>query len=281
MKTRSHAPRIVLIGTAGASRAAGRDLSALGVGRIVVLGSTPGEAAETAAFIGDPAVGGADLSDASGADLVILAGSGEAVTSGPPARVGELLRVCPEAIVIVCGPKANARAAAFIGASRFPPSRVMAASGVAAQEAIAADLARRLAVAPSQISVLVAGGDEPDLIVLGRYSTVAGIPVRAFPQTDAGREGNRHASAIPAPAEMAARASRAVARIAAAVLQDRREVLCCGVQLDGILGLPRCHATFPSVIGRGGVREIFQVSLTVEERSAIQKAAQTGTGRTT
>lgn len=280
MKHRRPVPLIAVLGTAAAVRALGRDLPRLRDGRIVVVGAAPGEASETAHILGGRAIGGADLDAASGADLVLLAGGLDGASAAPPPQAAHLLRLCPEAIVIVCGPRANARAAAFVHASRFPASRVLATGGVAAAEALAREAARRLDVEACQVSVLMVGGDAPDLRALPRYAAVAGIPVRELGGPAAG-EAAAILEAARAVSAASGRESRAALRLAAAVLRNRGQVFSCGAWVEGAHALPACFATVPVVVDRRGVREIFPVRLTLEEKSFLQRAAQTGAGRTT
>jgi len=268
------------MGPAAAVRALGRDLPRLRDARIVVVGASPGEAAETAGILGGRARGGDGPSSAEGADLVVLAGGLDPASAGPPPEAAHLLRLCPEAIVVVCGPKANARAAAFIAVSRIPPSRVLATGGVAAAEALAREAARKLGVDACQVNVLMVGGDAPELRALPRYAAVAGIPLRELQAGDSAA-GASILDAARAISGAAGRESRAALRLVSAVLRDRAQVFSCGVHVEGAHGLPPCFATVPVVVDRGGVREIFSVRLTLEEKAFLQKAAQTGSGRTT
>jgi malate dehydrogenase len=183
-------------------------------------------------------------------------------------------------VVVIAAERSLPRARAFLNASRLPPRQVLAVGGLARRQARAVSLALRLGVSVSQVSLLLVGGeDEPDLVELRRYTVAAGIPVEALeralkPEPEERDRWSRPAAPNAPPAARGLDATaRAAALIADAVLRDRRRVLCCGVFAEATHGLPTIFATLPAIIGRHGCEDIFPASLTLEERSFLQRVA--------
>ncbi len=276
MPERRKAPRITLIGSPPDAAQLAREVATFGIGRLVIIGRTPGEGAELAAGTAGAALPGRDLADVEGSDVVLL--SGFSPGSGP--ALGEIAvriaRAAPEAIVIISSCRSTASARAFLRASRLPPRQVIAAGGLAGERAWIAAAATRLGLDRTQIRALVIGDEAPALRLLPRYAVLSGIPLRSLP---AGRSDG--APELPAISEIApveswaaaAGRAEAAALIADAVLRDRRRILSCGVHVEGAHGLPTCFVTHPAVVGARGVEEIFPVSLTLEERSFLQRIA--------
>jgi len=267
------APRIALAGGAVTARAIAREIVGLDAGRVVLIGGSPGEGEELAAAAGGGAVAGKDLGATKGCSLVVLAGEGPGAgtADGTAACVA---RYAPEAVVLIAAERSLPRARDFLNASRLPSRQVLAIGGLARVQARAANLASRFGLNDSQVSLLVAGGeDEKELLELRRYTVAAGIPLALL--TDALKAGcvnGDRSIRPPSPGGEVSLAS-AAALIADAVLRDRRRVLCCGVFAEAARGLPALFATLPAIIGRHGCEEIFPAPLTLEERSFLQRAA--------
>lgn len=132
-------------------------------------------------------------------------------------------------------------------------------------------VAARLGVSRSQVCVPVIGGDAPGASrVLDRYVTVAGIPARELGEPPAGGS----AATGPVPAGETALVS-AVAVLARAVIEDRREVLSCACWVQDALGIPGGFVCAPVRIGARGAEEPLALRLTLEERAFLQRHAVT------
>lgn len=276
MRETGSTPRLTVIGSPPDAAQVAREVGTFGIGRLVIIGRTPGEGAELAAGTAGAAQPGRDLVDVEGSDVVIL--SGYSPGSGPALEeiAARIARGAPEAVVIVACCRSTAAARAFLRASRLPPRQVIAAGGLAGERAWVAAAATRLGLDRTQISALVIGDEAPALRLLPRYAVLSGIPLRTLPAAASGAAPELPAISEIAPVESWAAATgraEAAALIADAVLRDRRRILSCGVHVEGAYGLPTCFVTHPAVIGARGVEEIFPVSLTLEERSFLQQIA--------
>jgi malate dehydrogenase len=59
------------------------------------------------------------------------------------------------------------------------------------------------------------------------------------------------------------------------ILLDKRRVLPCSVYLQGEYGIDSLFVGVPVKLGREGVRQIIELSLTAEESAALKKSAAT------
>jgi malate dehydrogenase len=118
------------------------------------------------------------------------------------------------------------------------------------------------------------------MVPLPRYSTCAGIPVTeliAKDKLDAiiQRTANGGAeivgllktgSAFYAP-------SLGAVEMAEAILKDKKKILPCAVFLEGEYGVNNLFVGVPVKLGKNGVEQIIEISLTNDERAALQKSA--------
>jgi malate dehydrogenase len=136
-----------------------------------------------------------------------------------------------------------------------------------------------LNVSIDNIHAFVLGGHGDTMVPLPRYSTVAGIPItellpketidRLVQRTrDGGAEIVKllNTSAWYAP-------SAAIVEMVDAILNDRKKILPCAVFLEGEYGVSGLYVGVPVKLGSGGIEQIIEITLTLEERSALQKSA--------
>jgi malate dehydrogenase len=119
------------------------------------------------------------------------------------------------------------------------------------------------------------------MVPLPRYSTVAGIPITELLPRERleaivrrTRDGGieivnyyKTGSAYYAP-------SAAVAEMVEAVLRDKKKILPCAAYLQGEYGLRDVYLGVPVKLGRGGVEQIVEITLTPEEKEALERSAQ-------
>ena len=58
-----------------------------------------------------------------------------------------------------------------------------------------------------------------------------------------------------------------------AILKDKKKILPCAVYLDGEYGIKGLCVGVPVKLGRGGVEQIIEITLTPEEQAAFDKSA--------
>jgi malate dehydrogenase len=58
-----------------------------------------------------------------------------------------------------------------------------------------------------------------------------------------------------------------------AILNDRKKILPCAVFLEGEYGVSGLYVGVPVKLGSAGIEQIVEITLTLEERAALQKSA--------
>jgi len=165
-------------------------------------------------------------------------------------------------------------------ASGFDRKRVIGMAGVLDAARFKSFIARELDISVENIQTLVLGGHGDTMVPLPRFTTVAGIPLTHLipPEKlekliERTRQGGaeivsllKSGSAYYAPASSAA-------RMAEAILNDRREIMPCSVLLEGEYGINGLFIGVPVKLGAGGVREIIELKLDQEEKAALDNSA--------
>ncbi len=191
----------------------------------------------------------------------------------------QIVRYSPSCIIIVVSNPLDAMAQAAYRASGLPRERVIGMAGVLDSARFRTFIGMELNVSVENIHAFVLGGHGDTMVPLPRYSTVAGIPItellpketigRLVQRTrDGGAEivGYLKTSAWYAP-------SAAIVEMVDAILNDRKKILPCCVYLQGEYGISNLFVGVPVKLGEKGLEQIIQITLTLEERSALQRSA--------
>ncbi len=59
-----------------------------------------------------------------------------------------------------------------------------------------------------------------------------------------------------------------------AILKDKKMVLPCSAYLEGEYGLKDIFFGVPVTLGRGGVEKVWEITLTLQERTMLNKSAE-------
>jgi malate dehydrogenase len=118
------------------------------------------------------------------------------------------------------------------------------------------------------------------MVPLPRFSTVAGIPITelmARDRIDALVERTRNGGAeivalLKTGSAYYAPASAAV-EMAESILKDKKKILPCAAYLQGEYGQQDLFIGVPVKLGAKGVEDIIEITLTDEEKKALQKSA--------
>jgi malate dehydrogenase len=194
---------------------------------------------------------------------------------------GAIREFAPGAIVIVVTNPLDAMAQAVFRATGFPRARILGMAGVLDSARFRSFIASELRVSVSDVTAFVLGGHGDTMVPLARYSTVAGVPLPELLPAEtiaalADRTANGGAeivnllqsgSAFYAP-------SASVLAMVDSIILDQRRVLPCSVYLDGEYGYRDVFMGVPVKVGAGGVEEIVQIDLTEEEKSALDRSAE-------
>jgi malate dehydrogenase len=164
--------------------------------------------------------------------------------------------------------------------SGFPPERVIGMAGILDSARFRTFIARELDVSVENVTAFVLGGHGDTMVPLPRYSTVAGIPITdLLPperiQALVKRTANggaeivgllKSGSAYYAP-------GAATVEMLEAILKDKKKILPCAAYLSGQYGVKGLYVGVPVKLGRAGVLEVIEITLSAEENAAFQKSA--------
>jgi malate dehydrogenase len=195
--------------------------------------------------------------------------------------VRELVRYSPETILLIVTNPLDAMCEVARRVSGFPRERVFGMAGVLDSARMRYFIAAELRVSVEDVDAFVLGGHGDTMVPLPRYATVNGIPLpqllpaeRIEAINERTRKGGaeivdyyKQGSAYYAP-------SAAVLDMVAAILHDKKKILPCAVFLEGEYGYDDLFLGVPAKLGRGGVEEVVQLSLTTEEKGALARSAE-------
>jgi malate dehydrogenase len=192
----------------------------------------------------------------------------------------QVAALSPDAILIIVSNPLDAMCHVAHEVSGFPKERVIGMAGVLDSARFRAFISMELNVSVENTHAFVLGGHGDTMVPLPRYSTVAGIPItellsedRIDALVDRTRNGGaeivgllKTGSAYYAPAS-------AAVEMAESILKDKKKILPCAVFLQGEYCLKDLFIGVPVKLGAGGVEEIIEITLTADEKSALQNSA--------
>jgi malate dehydrogenase len=191
----------------------------------------------------------------------------------------QVVKNSPNSIIIVVSNPLDAMVQTAFRVSKFPKQRVIGMAGVLDSARFRSFIGMELNVSVENIHAFVLGGHGDTMVPLPRYSTVSGIPItellpketidRLVQRTrDGGAEIVTYlkTSAWYAPAS-------AIVDMVDAILKDRKKILPCAAYLEGEYGINGLYAGVPVKLGERGIEQVIEISLTLEERAALQKSA--------
>ncbi len=230
--------------------------------------------------------------DSAGSDIVII-------TAGIPRKPGmsrddlistnagivksvtqEVASRSPEAILIIVSNPLDAMCHVAFDTCGFPKERVIGMAGVLDSARFRAFISMELNVSVENTHAFVLGGHGDTMVPLPRYSTVAGIPITellAQDRIDALVERTRNGGAeivslLKTGSAYYAPASAAV-EMAESILKDKKKILPCAAYLQGEYGCQDLFIGVPVKLGAKGVEDIIEITLTDQEKQALQKSA--------
>ncbi|MFY9801541.1 MAG: malate dehydrogenase [Candidatus Acidiferrales bacterium] len=194
--------------------------------------------------------------------------------------VEAVVKLSPNAILIIVTNPLDAMAQAAFKISKLPKGRVIGMAGVLDSARMSTFVARELGVSVENVHSFVLGGHGDDMVPLTRYSTVAGIPLPELISAEKleaivtrTRKGGaeivnllKTGSAYYAP-------SAAVVEMVEAILQDKKKILPCAAYLEGEYGISGLFVGVPVKLGAKGIEQIIEIKLQPEEKAALDKSA--------
>jgi malate dehydrogenase len=188
--------------------------------------------------------------------------------------------VSPEAIIIVVTNPLDAMCHVAMQASGFPRERVIGMAGVLDSARFRYFIAAELDISVRDVRAFVLGGHGDTMVPLPRYSTVGGVPItellsaeRIAALVDRTRNGGAEIVALLKTGSAYYAPAAATVEMVEAILLDRRRILPCAAYLQGEYGYDGVFVGVPVVLGDGGMQKVIEISLTDEEKAALDYSA--------
>jgi len=195
--------------------------------------------------------------------------------------IANIVKYSPQCVILMVSNPLDAMTYLAVRASQFPRQRIVGMSGVLDSARLSTFVAAELKVSPKDVSAWVLGAHGLNMVVIPRLTTVRGKPLtELLPKETIDRlvertiHGGREivdllkiGSAFYAP-------SAGIARMAEAIVLDKKEVLPCAACLDGEYGIKDSVIGVPVRLGKKGIEEIIELSLSAEEKQRLYDSAE-------
>lgn len=233
-----------------------------------------------------------DYSKTAGSEVVVI-------TSGVPRKPGmsrddlisinagivksvteNVVKFSPDAKIIVVSNPLDVMTYASYVSSGLPRTRIMGMAGILDTARYRSFLAEALDVSPKDIQALLLGGHGDTMVPLPRYTTVAGIPVTELIDQDrldaiVKRTINGGGELVNLMGTSAWYApGSAAAQMVEAIVLDQKRIFPCCIRLEGEYGLDNMFVGVPVKLGKNGVEQVIEVSLTDDEKELLNTSAQ-------
>lgn len=237
-------------------------------------------------------IGTSNYEDATDSDVVIIT-AGIARKPGMSrddlvnTNAGIVKSVCeniktyaPNSIVIILSNPVDAMTYVAYSTLGFPKNRVIGQSGVLDTARYCTFIAQELNVSVEDVRGFVLGGHGDDMVPLVRYSSVGGIPIDTLISAERIQEivqrtrvgggeivnllGNGSAYYAPAAS---------LVQMTEAILKDKKRIIPVIALLEGEYGYDNLFMGVPTILGGDGIEKIFELELTADEKSSLDKSA--------
>jgi malate dehydrogenase len=183
----------------------------------------------------------------------------------------------PDSLVIVITNPLDAMVTLTKRVTGFPKNRVVGQAGVLDSARYRTFIAQELGVSVQNVTAMVLGGHGDDMVPVRSYCQVGGVPVEKLISAARLEEieqrtrqaGGEIVALLKTGSAFYSPASAAV-QMAAAYLQDRKQILPCAAYLEGEYGIDGVYFGVPVSIGAGGVERVIEVDLSGKEKQEME-----------
>jgi len=193
----------------------------------------------------------------------------------------EIKQYCPQAIILVVTNPLDILTYLALKVSEFLPNRVIGMAGVLDCARFSVQVAGLSKIASSEIKSVILGSHADKMLILPRFSEYNGKPIEKLLNSDyleLAKENTRGrgaeivnllkgGSAFFAP-------SAGILKMVEAIIKDKKEIMPACAYLEGQYGLKDITLGTLAKIGRGGVEEIIELGLSVDEKAILQQTAE-------
>jgi malate dehydrogenase len=192
----------------------------------------------------------------------------------------QIVKHSPKTIIVPVANPLDAMCQAVYRLSGFPRERVIGMAGVLDSARMSTFIAMELNVSVENVHAFVLGGHGDTMVPLPRYSTVAGIPITELLSKDRidaiskrTADGGAEITKLVGTSAWYAPGS-AAAQMVEAILKDKKKIMPCSVFLQGEYGIRDLFVGVPVKLGARGVEQIVEITLTADEKAALEKSAR-------
>lgn len=200
--------------------------------------------------------------------------------------VGEVLRVAPDAILLVASNPVDIMTDVTTRLSGLPARRVIGSGTILDTARFRSLLGDHLGIAPQSVHAYVMGEHGDSEVLAWSAARAGSVSLRSFaaqvgaPLTDSVRaridDGVRNAAYTIIDGKGATwyGIGAGLARIVRAILRDEQAVLSVSIMTGEVEGVRDVALSVPRVVGRAGVTADLFPELDAEEHAALQRSAQ-------
>ncbi len=192
-----------------------------------------------------------------------------------------IAKAAPKSIIVVVSNPLDVMCYVAMKASGFPRERVIGMAGVLDTARYRTFLAQAMNVSMDDIQAMVLGGHGDTMVPLISYTTVSGIPVTQLLAKDKldeivkrTRGGGAEIVAFLKTGSAYYAPSAAAIQMVEAIALARKRILPCSAWLTGEYGLKDVFCGVPCKLGRKGLEQILEVTLTDQEKTDLKKSAE-------
>lgn len=185
------------------------------------------------------------------------------------------IKYSPDAIIIVVSNPLDVMTYVAFQAANKDPNKVFGMAGILDTGRYKAFLAEALGVSPTDIHAMLLGGHGDTMVPLPRYTSVSGIPVTELlgkdvidKIVDRTRKGGGELVSLMGTSAWYAPGA-AVTQMVEAIVDNQKRIFPVCAYLNGEYGQKNLYLGVPVKLGKGGVEEIIEISLNVEEKKLL------------
>ncbi|MGN6378621.1 MAG: malate dehydrogenase [Gaiellales bacterium] len=186
----------------------------------------------------------------------------------------------PNCVLIVVTNPLDAMCQVAFHEAGFPRERVIGMAGVLDTARFRTFLAWELGVSVRDVTGFVLGGHGDQMVPVASYTNVAGIPItdlieanRLAEIVQRTRDGGAEVVKLLKSGSAYYAPSAAVCEMVDSIVLDQKRVLPCAALLQGEYGLNGLYMGVPCRLGSGGLEEVLEITLSGEERAALEGSA--------
>ncbi|HJX70240.1 MAG TPA: malate dehydrogenase, partial [Dehalococcoidia bacterium] len=192
-----------------------------------------------------------------------------------------IVRYSPSCIIIMVANPLDAMTQLALRVSKFPRNRVFGQSGILDTTRFRTFLAMELDVSVEDVFACVLGGHGDTMVPIPRLSTVGGIPIAELLTeetikriVDRTIKGGGEIVALLKTGSAFYAPSVAITQMVEAILLDKKKILPCATYLEGEYGIRGAVVGVPVKLGKGGIEQIIEIKLTLEEKAVLKRSAE-------